>query len=481
MNLIDFLKQQSFKLNLEKNILAQITGTLKVDSRTIEPGDVYLALPLLNGNSHETYVKEAQQRGAVLILNFRDEGRRFWAKWAKNCSPRQPETCVGVTGTNGKSSVVSFTRQLWEAAGLKAASLGTLGLSSLSCGVSEFPLVGLTSPDPITLHECLNGLAGKEVQHLALEVSSHGLDQHRLDEVQFAAAAFMNLHHEHLDYHGSMGNYFAAKCRLFTELLPASGTAILNRDNHYGQKLGKICAERGQSILWFGRKEGDINLAHLQAHPKGLILDVSVLEKTVRVDIPLIGAFQAENVLAALGLVVGSGMKPEQAIEGLKHLRSVPGRMEPVGQTLSGGLVFVDYAHKPYALENVLKSVRAHISGKVLVVFGCGGNRDTAKRKMMGAIAAQWADEVIVTDDNPRQEKASDIRAEILRGCPGAEEICSRREAIAYGLKRLNRGDVCIIAGKGHEQGQIMGSVVLPFDDREVARELLRIEGGEAA
>lgn len=481
MNLIDFLKQQSFDLKLDKTILARITGTLKVDSRTVEPGDVYLALPLLNGHSNEAYVKEAQQRGAVLILNLCDKGRRFWTRWAKNCYPCQPEKCVGVTGTNGKSSVVNFVRQLWETAGLKAASLGTLGVSSLSCDVSDLPLVTLTSSDPLTLHGCLDGLSRKKIHYVAVEVSSHGLDQHRLDEVQFVAAAFMNLNHEHLDYHGAMENYFAAKCRLFTELLPSSGTAVLNRDDCYGQQLGKMCSERGHSILWFGRKDGDISLDNIQAHPKGLILDIRVLGKDVKADVPLMGAFQAENVLAALGLVIGAGMTPDQAIEGLKALSSVPGRMEPVGQTLSGGLVFVDYAHKPQALENVLQSVKEHTLGEVVVVFGCGGNRDTAKRKMMGAIAAQWADEVIVTDDNPRHEKAADIRAEILRGCPGAYEISSRREAIAYGLKRLKKGDVCIIAGKGHEQGQIIGSEVLPFDDREVARELLRIEGGKAA
>ena len=496
-SLPDFLKQRLFEWKArpetEQSALLQGAGTLKVDSRIIEPGDVYLALPSLDGRSNEAYLKEARERGAALVLTLPDgEGRKLWAQWAKHCHPNQPEKCVGVTGTNGKSSVVSFTRQLWAAAGVKSASLGTLGLvcashesgksvesddSEGSGDISDLPPVRLTSPDPMILHECLNGLVRKGVRHVAMEVSSHGLDQHRVDEVEFVAAAFTNFNQDHLDYHGTMQNYFAAKSRLFTELLPSSGIAVLNRDDPYGQRLGQICHERGQRVLWFGRENADLELRNVQAHPKGLALDIDILGKAVQIDVPLAGAFQAENILAALGLAIGAGMKPNQAIEGLATLRGVSGRMEFIGQTVAGGLVFVDYAHKPYALESVLKQARVHAvgaPGKVVLVFGCGGDRDRTKRKMMGQIAAQWADEVIVTDDNPRQEEAVRIRAEILEGCPAACEISSRREAIAEAIRRLKAGDVCIIAGKGHEQEQIVGDTVLPFNDANVVREMLR-------
>lgn len=506
-SLPEFLKQHLFEwkaqLETEQSALLQGVGTLRVDSRTIEPGDVYLALPLLDGSSNEAYLKEARERGAALVLTLPDdEGRKLWARWARHCHPHQPEKCVGVTGTNGKSSVVSFTRQLWAAAGVRSASLGTLGLvcashefdnsgemrdksiksvesadSDAFGDMSDLPPVRLTSPDPMILHECLSGLARKGVQHVAMEVSSHGLDQHRVDEVEFVAAAFTNFNQDHLDYHGTMQNYFAAKSRLFTELLPSSGIAVLNRDDPCGQRLGQICHEKGQRVLWFGRENADLELRNVQAHPKGLALDIDILGKAVQIDVPLAGAFQAENILAALGLAIGAGMKPNQAIEGLATLRGVSGRMEFIGQTVAGGLVFVDYAHKPHALESVLKHARAHTVGtlgKVVVVFGCGGDRDKTKRKMMGQIAAHWADDVIVTDDNPRQEEAARIRAEILEGCAAACEISSRREAIAQAIRRLKAGDVCIIAGKGHEREQIVGDTVLPFNDADVVRELLK-------
>jgi UDP-N-acetylmuramoyl-L-alanyl-D-glutamate--2,6-diaminopimelate ligase len=481
MHLINFLKQHGYEIELSSERLSRLTGSLKIDSRTVERGDIYLAVPLLNGGSNKTYIEEARQRGAELILSL-PEGREVWAKWAKACYPSQPEKIVAVTGTNGKSSTVHFVRHLWESAGLKAASLGTLGLVSSSDSFSsEISATQLTSPDSMTLHACLNTLARRGVQHVALEASSHGLDQHRLDEVEFQAAAFTNFSHEHLDYHGTLEKYFQAKCRLFKELLPVAGVAVLNGDDEYGQEIGKICSYKGQSILWFGRREADLCLEDIRTSTKGLALKLKIFSKPFEREVPLIGSFQAENILAALGLAIASGLKIEQVIEGLGALTCVPGRMEYVGQTQGGGVVLIDYAHKPQALKTILKSVRVHASGKVIIVFGCGGNRDREKRKMMGAIACQLADHVIITDDNPRDEKAADIRAEIRQGCLNADEISPREEAIAQGVNLTKPGDICIIAGKGHEQGQIIGSTVLPFEDRKVVRELLQKTGGRLA
>ena len=478
MNLGHFLKHHVPSVPLNDALLSSLSGVLTTDSRTVKPGDVFLALPLLSGATNESYIQEAKERGAALVLSV-PEGRRILASWAKYCYGRQPEKCVAVTGTNGKSSVADFTRQIWESAGIKAASMGTLGLRSDSCDISRFPAVSLTSPDPLTLHQCLDALAQEDVQHVALEASSHGLDQYRLDEVQLAAAAFTNLTHEHLDYHKTMEAYFKAKARLFTEILPPSGIAVLNKDDPYGQEIGKMCRAQEKDILWFGSAKADILVEKVQASPQGLSLAIRAFGNILPVELPLIGLFQVENILAALGLVIGAGMEPQQALKGVMSLKSVPGRMEFVGQTPSGGQVFVDYAHKPHALEKALNSLRAHGTQRLLVVVGCGGDRDREKRPMMGAIAARWADEVIITDDNPRQEDSGKIRAEILQGCPEGIEIASRREAIAYGIRRLSQGAVCLIAGKGHEQGQIMGAEVFPFDDRQVAREILQTQRQE--
>ena len=475
MDLISFLQQCDLALPHKSSFPPpeSLIGTLKTDSRSIELGDVYLAMPVEQEDLAKKYRAEAQERGAAYILDV-PEPRQLWSQWAKYCFPLQPQTCVAVTGTNGKTSTVEFTRQLWQLSGLKAASIGTLGINAE--GISDqdqWPEVKLTTPDAFILHKALHQLAGEDIQHVALEASSHGLNQNRLDQVNWAAAAFTNLSHEHLDYHKTMEAYFQSKARLFQDGLSTSSVAVLNREDPYGQRLGRLCNERGIRMLWFGGKEADIEIEKADKHSKGISLALNILGKKVALDLPLIGLFQIENVLTALGLVIGTGLNVNQALQGLPQLKGVPGRMEYVGETFEGGAVYVDYAHKALALENILKEARAHASGKVLLVFGCGGNRDTEKRSMMGKIAQKYADEIYVTDDNPRDEDPGLIRAAILKECPKAFEVSPRDEAIARALSKCKRGDICIIAGKGHEVGQIVKDKVIPFDDRRVAQQFL--------
>lgn len=474
MTLISFLKKFNIAVDERDFLSSKLTGNLKIDSRLVEPGDIFLSFSVAQQDLVQHYQNEAKQQGAALLLTV-PEPRRLWSGWAKHCFPDQPHTCVAVTGTNGKTSVVEFTRQLWQQAGLKAASLGTLGLTSDDVSVKDaWPDVTLTTPDSWILHQVLDQLARHNIQHAALEASSHGLDQHRLDQVEWTAAAFTNLSHEHLDYHKNMEAYFLSKSRLFQEGLRASGVAVLNREDPYGQRLGRLCAERGIKILWFGRSDADLAIEHVERHAKGMALSLSILGKKINVDLPFIGLFQVENILAALGLVIASGLTINQAIQGLANLKGVPGRMDYVGETPQGGAVYVDYAHKPIALENILKTAREHTTGKVSVVFGCGGNRDREKRPMMGKIAQTFADDVYVTDDNPRDESPNLIRAAILESCPKAVEISERDQAIAKALSKCKRGDICIIAGKGHETGQRIKDKVFAFDDRCVAQQFLR-------
>lgn len=457
-----------------KFLITQLSpqSSLKIDSRKILPGDVFISVDSPDENLKQKYIKEAQDRGAVFAIQG-PFTRLLWTHWAKTCYPKQPKHCVGVTGTSGKSSVVSFVRQLWEMADLRAASIGSLGLNSSVINPHAFPSVNLTSPDAMILHSCLNQLAENQVDYVALEVSSHGLDQHRLDQVEFQVAAFTNFSHEHLDYHGTMEAYFQAKSRLFEELLLPGSVALINQDDECSQKIIKICQSKGIKILSFGSQVSDLRLINTKPYENGLNLGLEIFGKKSNLNIPLVGAFQAYNVLAALGLGIATGLEVNQTLNNLNSLKSVPGRMEFVGKSQTGGRIFVDYAHKSQALEQVLKSARAHTSGKIVVVFGCGGNRDTAKRVMMGKIAHDNAEIVIITDDNPRHENPASIRSEILKGCPTACEIPSRSEAISKALEQLNPEDICIIAGKGHEQGQIIGDDILPFNDREVVLSLI--------
>lgn len=456
----------------------EVTG-LTADSRAVRPGDLFAALPGSRADGR-TYIAGALAAGASAVLRApagtaeqvpgvvveAANPRRALALMAAAFYGRQPEFVAGVTGTSGKSSTVSFARQIWTLLGYRAASLGTLGIQA-----PELDEAGsLTTPDPITLHHRLAGLVEtNRVAHLAMEASSHGLDQYRMDGVRFSAAAFTNLGHDHLDYHPTREAYLAAKLRLFGELLPPGGTAVLNADVPEFPTLAALAEAHGHRILDFGRAGAAIRLASLDRCPGGQQARLEVLGVGYSITVPLIGAFQVENALAALGLVIASGADPAQAVEALASLTGVPGRLEPVGR-INGAEVVVDYAHKPDALEHALTALRPHADGRLIVVFGCGGDRDTGKRPMMGAIAARLADRVIVTDDNPRSEEPAAIRAAILAACPGAAEIGDRADAIATAIEHAAPGDLVLIAGKGHESGQTAGGVTRPFDDRDVAR-----------
>jgi UDP-N-acetylmuramoyl-L-alanyl-D-glutamate--2,6-diaminopimelate ligase len=461
----------------------EVTG-LTADSRRVRPGFVFAALPGRKTDGAR-FAAEAVAAGAVAVLGGPDlpaglpairdpEPRRRLALMAARFSGRQPALAVAVTGTSGKTSTVAFCQQIWAALGEKAASLGTLGIRGP--GVDRGG--SLTTPDPVALHDDLAALADAGIGRVALEASSHGLDQFRLDGVRFAAGGFTNLAHEHLDYHGTMAAYRAAKRRLFSEVLPKGAAAVVNADDDAAADFAAAARARGLSVLAYGRTAGADGIALVEAAPHPDRLAVSFrFRGTLRRAAPAVaGGFQAWNMLCAYGLVVATGGDAERAAAALGGLRAPPGRLELVATTDAGAAVYVDYAHKPEALATILEALRAHTAGRLFVVFGCGGDRDRAKRPMMGAIARRLADRAIVTDDNPRTESAAAIRAEIRAGAPGLAEIGDRAAAIHEAVRTLAAGDVLVIAGKGHETGQIVGDRTLPFDDAEVARAAVAAE-----
>jgi UDP-N-acetylmuramoyl-L-alanyl-D-glutamate--2,6-diaminopimelate ligase len=466
-----------------------VLAGLTLDSRKVRPGYLFAALPGIQQDG-AAFVTDAVTRGAVAILAAPDavlpsldpgivvvrdaNPRRRVALMASAFADLQPATIAAVTGTNGKSSTVHFMRQIWERMGLKAASVGTLGI--VSPGLARDG--GLTTPDPVQLHEDLATLAREGVSHLAIEASSHGIDQHRLDGLNLAAAAFTNLTHEHLDYHKSMDAYFAAKARLFEVLLPPGGTAVVNADSDRTEVLRTICARRGIRFWTYGAKGEEFRLLADEPTPTGQHLVLDVMGVRHEIGLPLVGGFQASNALAALGLVVATGGEPARAVEALGHLTGAPGRLQLVARHRSGAAIYVDYAHKPEALETVLRTLRPFARGKLVVVFGCGGDRDRGKRPVMGEIATRLADLAIVTDDNPRSEEPAAIRAEIVGGIAvdrrnWIEIATGRHVAIAAGVEALSSADdLLLIAGKGHETGQTIKGVIHHFDDAEEARTL---------
>ncbi|MBV8851097.1 MAG: UDP-N-acetylmuramoyl-L-alanyl-D-glutamate--2,6-diaminopimelate ligase, partial [Methylobacteriaceae bacterium] len=378
------------------------------------------------------------------------------------------------TGTSGKTSVAAFVRQIWAELGRAAASLGTIGIVAPSQTVYG----SLTTPDPVTLHETLQGLAGEGVTHLAIEASSHGLEQRRLDGVRLSAGAFTNLSRDHLDYHASLADYLAAKLRLFEALLKPGQPAVVDADSDVAAKVIAACETRGLNVMSVGTRGEALRLVSQQPEGLGVRLSIEHAGKTYSVRLPLAGTFQTSNALAAAGLCIATGDAPQRVFAALEKLEGAPGRLELIG-TRAEAPVFVDYAHKPDALEKVLAALRPLAHERLIVVFGCGGNRDRGKRPLMGEIAARQADLVIVTDDNPRSESPADIRAAILEGARKVAankviEIGDRRSAIAAGIADLHKGDVLIVAGKGHETGQIVGDKVLPFSDHDAIREALR-------
>jgi UDP-N-acetylmuramoyl-L-alanyl-D-glutamate--2,6-diaminopimelate ligase len=456
---------------------------LTADSRAVEPGSLFAALAGSRSDGR-TFIPQAIERGAAAILADpslagQDFGRplildavprRRLALLAARWYGRQPAAVVAVTGTSGKTSVAHLTRQIWASLGLAAGALGTLGLQAPRVALPG----GLTTPDSIRLQALLAELATAGIDHLALEASSHGLDQHRLDGVRLKAAAFTNLSRDHFDYHHTEAAYFAAKARLFETLLPAGGTAVLNADVPEFGPLSKICRTRGIDVLDYGSEAEKLRLLGQEQRPDGqrLILAVDGVEHMI--ETALVGGFQAANLLAAIGLVLASGaLPPAEVIAAAKEVRGVPGRLELIGRHASGAPVFVDYAHKPDALEKVLTTLRPHVSGQLSVVFGCGGDRDPGKRAPMGEIACRHADRVFITDDNPRSEEPETIRRAILDACPGGIDVADRGDAIRRALDELRDGDLLVVAGKGHETGQIVGDRVLPFDDAAVIRAAL--------
>lgn len=452
---------------------------LTPDSRAVREGFLFAALPGAKVDGAQ-FIPQAEKMGAAAILArrgattslpaiFDDEPRRKLAEMAARFHPRQPRFIAGVTGTNGKTSTTVFAAALWSMLGEASGSLGTLGARSANYSRK----LDHTTPEPVLLHETLDAMAGAGVTHLAMEVSSHALAQFRADGVRFSAAAFTNITQDHLDFHADFSGYFDAKQRLFVELLPPSGVAVVNIDGAGGREVAAAAHSRGLKVLLTGEGGDALRLKSAAPKASGLDIVVEAEQRSYSLRLPLIGGFQAENALLAAGLVLASGRRPAEILPLLERLPGVPGRMQLAAE-IDGAGVYVDYAHTPDAVATALKAVRPHAAGRVIAIIGAGGDRDRTKRPLMGKAAARGADHVIVTDDNPRTEDPASIRREVLAGCAGAEEIGDRGEAIAKGVAMLRKGDVLLIAGKGHETGQIVGAKTLPFDDVEAARRAVK-------
>jgi UDP-N-acetylmuramoyl-L-alanyl-D-glutamate--2,6-diaminopimelate ligase len=459
---------------------------IAADSRKVKAGFLFFAIAGARADGAH-FARAAAAAGAVAVAaEQRPDGlpaevvfvpvanaRRALALAAAKFFTRQPGIIAAVTGTSGKTSVAAFTRQIWSALGFPAASIGTIGVVSPTAETYG----SLTTPDPVELHRTLDQLAGEGVTHLALEASSHGLDQHRLDGVRFAAGAFTNLSRDHLDYHPTIEAYLAAKLRLFEELIAPNGTAVIDVDDCYAGQVVAAAKKRGLKIMTVGVNGDDIKLIGGAIDGFAQVVSIGHGGREFKVKLPLVGAFQVQNAAVAAGLAIATGAEPARVFAALELLTGAKGRLELAGAK-NGAPIFIDYAHKPDALKKALEALRPYASGKLVVVFGAGGDRDSGKRPIMGRIAAENADRVIVTDDNPRGEQPSAIRAAILAATPGATEIGDRNEAIRAGIAALKTGDVLLIAGKGHETGQIVGDRVLPFSDHDAVAAALQ---GDAA
>lgn len=461
----------------------EISG-LAVDSRAVKPGDLFFALAGTKTDGAR-FIEAAIAGGAVAIAGTQppdggcrvpfvttSNARRDLALAAAKFFPRQPATIAAVTGTSGKTSVAAFTRQIWQQLGFEAASIGTIGLVSPKRTVYG----SLTTPDPIALHRQLDEITREGVTHLAFEASSHGLDQHRLDGVRVNAGAFTNLSRDHMDYHPDLAHYLAAKVRLFRDLVVDGGAAVISADHDCSGQVIEAAAKRKLRMIPVGtRADGageGIRVAANSIDGFAQLLELEHCGRRYMVRLPLVGEFQIENAVVAAGLAIGTGSAADQVFAALERLEGAKGRLERVGEH-NGAPIFVDYAHKPDALTKALQALRPYTKRKLIVVFGAGGDRDAGKRPLMGAIASEHADEVIVTDDNPRSENPAAIRAAILAAAKGAKEIGDRNEAIGKAIAELAEGDVLLIAGKGHETGQIVGDRVLPFSDHDAVASAL--------
>ena len=473
MKLAELIQNTKLTTNLPN---LEISG-IESDSRKVQKGYLFAALKGVTFNGEE-FIAQAIQNGAVAILCESSEiiqkfphtailvsgnAHRDFALLAAAFYGKQPENIAAVTGTNGKTSIADFTRQVLIMMGQKAASLGTLGLIKNN----EEPQYAMTTPDTLTIHKTLRSLADDNFKYLIMETSSHGLCQYRVGGVKFKVAGFTNLTRDHLDYHKTMENYYKAKELLFTEFLEPNGAAVLNADIDIFNRLKNACISTGKRVISYGRNGEQLKLLHATPLAHGQMLDVLYYGKNVSLNIPLAGEFQAMNVLCALGILAELTKQPFEVVKYIEKIHGAKGRLELVAQTPNGAAIYVDYAHTPDAIENVIKALRPHCSGKLRILFGCGGDRDKGKRPLMGKIANDLADVVYITDDNPRSEEPEVIRAEILAACPKGIDIGNRGEAIKQAISELESGDILIVAGKGHEPGQIIKGVTHHFSDHE--------------
>lgn len=455
--------------------ITQVTS----DSRDVRPGALYVAIKgtAVDGTQ---FIPQAIQAGAAAVLCdvgievsgavaiHSNHVRRSLAQIAAVFYQKQPRHVVAITGTDGKTSTADFFRQISYHLGKSSASIGTLGIFS-GDGKALYP-ESQTTPGPVLLHQVLAEMTEAGISHVGMEASSHGLDQYRLEGVQLEAAAFTNIARDHLDYHASEEAYFLAKARLFSEILPAGKTAVLNQDDARFSALQSICKKRNIRVVGFGKHGADFRILEIIPKAQGQRATLEIYGKSYALDIPVAGAFQVFNIAAAVALVEATGENIDAALAVIPKLKGVPGRLEHVATLASGAVVFIDYAHTPMALANILRTLRPHTKRKLHVVFGCGGNRDAGKRPEMGRFASELADEVIVTDDNPRKEDPASIRRAIMAACPRGKEIGDRREAIYTALQNLRAGDVLVVAGKGHEKTQTIADKIYPFDDAEMVR-----------
>ncbi len=495
MQLVDLLERLNRYPDLYRNLGAsflkkEIAGlsfsSITDDSRKVEKGSLFVAITG-EKQAESQFIPDAIKHGATIIVASQAECQHHKSLYPTICFlptshprhllaylagafyERQPENVVAVTGTNGKTSVVTFTRQLWENLGIKAASLGTLGLQSAALQEEKH----LTTPDPLYLHKNLQRLADEKITHLAMEASSHGIDQHRLDAVRLKAAAFTNLSADHLDYHHTLKNYLEAKMHLFDRILPPDGIAVLNADI---PEFKELVEKANQRKIWtYGRAGKEIRIESIEPLTTGQKLTVEVMGKAYTLHLPLLGEFQAYNALCALGLVLATVSNPAvSVIPLLEKLQGVPGRIELIGHSPNGAPIYVDYAHASGGIETLLKSLRHHVKGELWIVFGAGGGRDPSTRPLMGQVAHDFADHVVVCDDNPRFENPHHIRQQILSTCPQGVEIPDRKEAIRYAINHLGPDDLLVITGKGPEDGQIVQGITYPFLDKAVIQDILK-------
>ena len=483
---------------------------LTADSRAVMPGYLFAALSGIQQDGRQ-FVGQAIERGAAAVLATEKackdiklsedmqldvpiicaaNPRRAFAQMAGRFFEQQPDIVACVTGTNGKTSTVNYLRQLWQSQGYVAASLGTLGVEGQCAKTQQiaWPLQ-LTTPEPVTLHATMRDLAAHQISHLAVEASSHGLAQYRLDGTRIMLAGFTNLSRDHFDYHADEKTYLAAKQRLFTELLDEEGTAIICVAQAAGQQIAKATSATGRRVFTTGTPKADLVIMAGTQHIQGQSFTATYQRNHYQFTAPLIGSFQAQNLEVAFGIALANGADIEALCAASSNLVGARGRMQYIGMSEKGAAIYVDYAHTPDALYHALMALRAHSepnsepdseTGNLHIIFGCGGDRDKGKRKQMGAVAAQLCAHIYVTDDNPRTENAAAIRAEIMAACPQAHDIGQRAEAIATAIKAAENGDIILIAGKGHEQGQIINDEILPFDDAEMATKLIANNGAGA-